>query len=693
MTMTVAFVAAFVAVLLALASVLRKNPTIATWSFAAGMTALGADALFTGFALGADDLEQTLQWLTRAAVAKSFVPLGWLAFSLTYSRGDASTFLRRWKIALGVAALLPVTSWLGTPLRLVDTGGQAPQLLFSDAGKLLNGALLLASVLILTNIEQTFRASVGTMRWRIKFVLVALAVIFGSRIYVRTQALLFSAPDLGLIGIEPLSVLIGCVCFVLAYTRSGWKEIDVYPSLAILRSSVTVVVVGLYLFLVGVVAQLARRFGGAEYLQFQAIVVFGGMAGLIVLLLSDRVRQGIQRWAVRHFRRSEHDALRVWTQLSGRLATVSDRSALCAAAARSVSETFEALSVNVWLVSDGEHHLSLVASTQHGTRVGEDIEGASAAVSMGLSRPAGPFDLDALSDEWAVEFRQLNPVTFAHGGRRLCVPLRAAGEPIGALVLSDRVNGADYSVEELDLIRCIGAQITSVMWNLRLAAEVGRAREFEAFRTVSAFFVHDLKNAAASLNLMLNNLPVHFDDPAFRADALRAVGNTARRIDDMITRFNALRHVPDLRATEADLNQIVAEALRGVGELPAVKLTADLRPLPPILADREQVQSVVTNLVLNARDALSTGGAIQVRTSCEGDCVVVSVADNGCGMSRAFVRESLFRPFQSTKAKGLGIGLFQSRRIVEAHGGQVSVESEPGRGTTFRVMFPPKAAR
>jgi signal transduction histidine kinase len=107
----------------------------------------------------------------------------------------------------------------------------------------------------------------------------------------------------------------------------------------------------------------------------------------------------------------------------------------------------------------------------------------------------------------------------------------------------------------------------------------------------------------------------------------------------------------------------------------SVELMRELQPLPGILADREQIQSVVTNLVLNARDALGSGGRIQVRTEHRGGRVVLSVADNGCGMTQAYLKESLFRPFQSTKKKGLGIGLFQSRAIVQAHGGGVHVES------------------
>ena len=183
-------------------------------------------------------------------------------------------------------------------------------------------------------------------------------------------------------------------------------------------------------------------------------------------------------------------------------------------------------------------------------------------------RGPSPFDLEEVNEPWAEELRQLNPTTFPNGGHRWCVPLRTGEQSLGALVLADRVNGADYTVEELELLQCIADQMTSVLLNLRLASEVARARELEAFRTMSAFFVHDLKNAAASLNLMLKNLPVHFDDPAFREDALRGVGNTARRIDEMIARLSALRQRPDFKPVEADLNALVSEAVDRLDGMP-----------------------------------------------------------------------------------------------------------------------------
>jgi len=97
---------------------------------------------------------------------------------------------------------------------------------------------------------------------------------------------------------------------------------------------------------------------------------------------------------------------------------------------------------------------------------------------------------------------------------------------------------------------------------------------------------------------------------------------------------------------------------------------------------------VVTNLVLNAREAISGRGEIHLETNLVEDWVVVSVRDTGCGMTSDYINRALFRPFQTPKKSGLGIGMFQSKMIVEAHGGRITVASEPGRGTAFQVFLP-----
>jgi len=695
----VPFVAASFSLLLAVASMLSKRPSLARWCFFAGMVVLAMDSLFTGLRLRATELSQVLSWLKLGLIVNSFVPAAWLGFSLIYSRGDYRESLARWRIPLAIVVLLPIGLSVGFQRGLLEVvptgpdGGEVPVRL-SMAAKALNIMLLVAIVWILMNLEQTYRSAVGTMRWRIKFVVLGLGVIFGAHLYVCSQALLYSLYDVRWSEIESTALLIGCVLLVVANVRTGFAEIDVYPSRAVLRSSLTVLVAGGYLFVVGVLANIVKRFGGAEGFQLQAGIVLLGMAGLAVLLLSDRLRQRIHAFVSRHFSRAQHDSVRIWTEFSRRLANVKDQAGLCAGSARLISETFEVLSVTIWLLDEQKELLFVGASTAPQpveATGGNTLAAASNIVAAGLRMRVSPFDLEGVDEPWTEELRQLNPTKFPNGGNRWCVPLRAGEKSLGALVLADRVNGAGYTLEELQLLQCIADQITSVLLNLRLANEVARAREMEAFRTMSAFFVHDLKNTAASLNLMLQNLPAHFDDPAFRQDALRGIGNTARRIDEMIGRLSALRQRPDFHPVEADLNQLVSEVLDRLNGMPQVKLTRELQPLPAVWIDREQIQSVVNNLVLNARDALGTEGRIHVRTEKIGDSAVLVVTDNGCGMSREFLKDSLFRPFQSTKKKGLGIGMFQSRMVVEGHGGSIRVESEAGKGSTFRVSLPAKA--
>lgn len=692
------FAAAILSLIMGSISLLPRKRSPARWFYFAGMVLLAIDSLCVGLALRAAFPPDMCNWLSLGLVAESFVPAAWLSFSLTYSRADYRESLARWKIPLALVAALPIGLSLVFRQQLLELAQAGPaddmlQLRLGPAAKALNVILLFALVWILMNLEQTFRSAVGTMRWRIKFVVLGLTVIFGAHIYVRSQALLFSTYNIQWSGVESSALVIGCLLLVLAYARTGFAEIDVYPSRAVLRSSLTIFIIGGYLFVVGILANIVRRFGGGESFQLAAFVLLLGMAGLGVLLLSDRLRQQLRDFVGLHFSRSQHDSVRIWTEFSLRLANVKDQAGLCTVSARLVAETFEILSVTIWLLDEEKDQLTLGASTA--AQPGEALTGytpaaPSSTLATGLRAKSSAFDLEGVDEAWAEELRRLNPAMFPNGGNRWCVPLRSGKQILGALVLADRVNGVSYTAEQLQLLECIAEQVTSVLLNLRLANEVARARELEAFRTMSAFFVHDLKNAAASLNLMLKNLPVHFDDPAFREDALRGIGNTARRIDEMIGRLTALRQRPVFKPAEADLNQLISEALDRLDQMPQVELTRELQPLPRIVADGEQIRSVVTNLVLNARDALGSEGRIRLHTEHLGDSVVLSVTDNGCGMSPAFLKDSLFRPFQSTKKRGLGIGMFQSRMIVEAHGGSIRVESETGRGSTFRVSLPVK---
>jgi signal transduction histidine kinase len=121
-----------------------------------------------------------------------------------------------------------------------------------------------------------------------------------------------------------------------------------------------------------------------------------------------------------------------------------------------------------------------------------------------------------------------------------------------------------------------------------------------------------------------------------------------------------------------------------------IQWVKNLRQVPKMTADREQLHSVVTNLLLNAGDAVNDNGTVTVETNFKDGWTELTVSDNGCGMTPEFLQKGLFRPLSTTKKKGLGIGMFQTKMIVEAHGGKITASSQPGVGTTFRVLLPSK---
>jgi putative PEP-CTERM system histidine kinase len=660
------------------------------------MMVLSMESIFNGLSQGATGVIPLSRWLTFALLAKCGLPAAWIGFSLSYSRGNFLEFIRRWRFLLWGALLLPAGIVVGCQANLLQFSANAEfarGMWFRSTGeaKALDVLLLVAFVIVLTNLEKTLHSAVGTMRWRIKFLLLGLAVMFGARVYTQGEALLFSGHSLALAGIDTVSLLIGCVLVTFAYLRSGFAEIEIYPSHAILEGSVTAFLVGGYLFIVGVMAQVVAVIGGKENFQLQAFFVMVGIAVLAVLIFSERLRQRVRNFVSRHFHTSQRDIRKIWTLFTQRLSSVLDQPSLCLASATFISETFNILSVTIWLLDKREECLVIGASTALGEGTPIDLDAqlaASGAFIPGLRQISRPFDLEKVTKDWGAALRKASPSQFHGGGNRLGVPLMAGERALGIAILADRVNGAGYSVEELDLLKCIGDQIAAALLNLRLSEELVYARELQAFQTMSAFFVHDLKNAASSLGLMLKNLPVHFDDPNFREDALRGIGNTTNRINQLIGGLGVLRNKLDLKPVEIDLNQLLMASLEEMKAFPSVELIKELQPLPKIFADREHLQTVFTNLLLNAADAVGGAGRVTVETREREGRAIVCVADDGCGMSDSFLKNSLFRPFQTTKKRGIGIGMFQSKMIVEAHRGNILVQSETGKGTTFEVSLP-----
>lgn len=678
----------------AVISLLRPRHTVSSWAFAAGMVVLAAEsALIAVEAANLGTPARLLHWEKWRMAVVTLIPAVWGLFSLTFSRAVAPGLPR--SRALAFAALLAGPLLFAVLLRhdvvrplMVENRWL---LRLGLSGMLIQGYVLIGAVLVLMNLERTYRASVGTMRWRIKFMLMGAGMIFLVRLYTSSQFLLFRGVDPSIESLNSGSLLLASLLFLRSLFRDGIFELDVYPSQTVLQSSLTVLLAGAYLVLVGISAKVAAFLGGDSAFAFKAFVALALLVALAVFLQSDRVRLRVRHFISQHFQRPLYDYRTAWKMFTDGTASRMEQTDLCRAVVRLVADIFQALSVTIWLVDEKKECLVLAASTSLSATTPAEPSTPKAAATEFLHYfrdHEEPVDFEEVAEDWAQTLKRLHPAEFISGGHRVCVPIKGRGEILGLLTLGDRVGGMPFTLQDFEMLKCACDHAAACLLNAQLSRSLLQAKELEAFQTMAAFFVHDLKNSASTLKLMLQNLPVHFDDPAFREDALRGIGATVRHIDNLIGRLGLLRHELKVRTTVASLNRTVEDALAGHEASAGYVLTKRLAPIPDFPFDPEQISKVVTNLVHNAREALKGTGEIRVETALVDRWATVTVTDTGCGMTPEFLARSLFRPFQTTKKSGLGIGMFQSKMIVEAHGGRITVRSEEGQGTTFEVALP-----
>jgi len=678
----------------------KRNQT--RWAFSAGMAILAIESILNGIAQSSADTSELVYWQSWRLIATACISGPWIVFSFSYARGRVAP-RRRWKsfVLLALAIVPPLVALLFRDdiVVAIRPNEFAFQTILELGWPALVSyvALLLASVIAITNFERTYRAAVGTMRWRIKFMLLALGLFFVVRIYTSTQALTVRQFDPNYNVFDSAALCAAVIVMLRSLLRAGHFEMDVYPSPSVIRGSVTILFVGAYLVIVGLASKLASYFGNEGTIGANALIVLFLLIVLAALLQSEKLKLKLRQFVSRNFERPFYDYRSAWRNFTNSSSIHLNSGVLCRVLSRQIADLFQAHAVSVWSTrTDGESLIceasTSVAETERSSMTPSPEE--ARAILDYFQKQAEPVPFEKATDAWAVALRRCHPKTFETGGSRIALALRSQESFLGVLIVGDRVNGSDHAFgsQDLDMLRCVANHLASGLLTIQLSSRLAQSRELEAFRTMAAFFVHDLKNAASTLNLMLPNLPLHWDNPEFRTDALRGITKTVTRINSLIKRMGELRNELKLSVQTTDLNDVAQRSLQGWEKVSDVSLEKSFAPLVPVQIDPEQITTVLTNLVLNARDATIEGkslsGKVRVETKQTPGWVVVSVSDNGCGMSPAFIANSLFKPFQTTKKNGLGIGMFQSKMIVEAHGGRFTVQSVVGSGTTFQVFLP-----
>ncbi|MBP6824892.1 MAG: HAMP domain-containing protein, partial [Acidobacteria bacterium] len=261
----------------------------------------------------------------------------------------------------------------------------------------------------------------------------------------------------------------------------------------------------------------------------------------------------------------------------------------------------------------------------------------------------------------------------------------------GARAIATGNLGYQIKVKAKDETRVLAESFNRMASRLReMIRKEGEQKQFESFARLSAVLTHDLKNQILSLSLLVNNMERKFHREGFREDAMRTLSETVNNLQSLVSKLSDPR-TPTKRIREkSNLTQLCERVLNRTAVQAANKYQISTQLMPELNAnvDGKAIERVIENLVINALEAMPSGGSLRVATRLDNGNAIVAVADSGKGMTDDFVRERLFHPFATTKKKGIGLGLYSCRDIVEQHGGRIDVSSKVDVGTEFRIVLP-----
>lgn len=254
--------------------------------------------------------------------------------------------------------------------------------------------------------------------------------------------------------------------------------------------------------------------------------------------------------------------------------------------------------------------------------------------------------------------------------------------------------GYQIKVKTKDETRVLSEAFNKMASRLReMIRKEGEQKQFESFARLSSMLTHDLKNQILSLSLLVSNMERKFDREGFREDAMRTLSDSVNKLQDLVAKLSDPR-TPTKRVRErSNITHLVERVIQRTAAQAQhkYKVSTELIPDVFVTVDGKAVERVIENLVINALEAMPEGGQLRVSTQQQNGHAIVAVADTGKGMSDEFKKDRLFHPFATTKKKGIGLGLYSCRDIIEQHGGTIEVDSKLDIGTEFRIVLPLKA--
>ncbi len=414
----------------------------------------------------------------------------------------------------------------------------------------------------------------------------------------------------------------------------------------------------------------------------QAAFLFGALLLLAAVLFSGTFRSWLKVFLSKHFYTYNYDYREEWIRFTRTLSVQGPQ--IEERAIQAIAQLVESPGGALWIARDSGDCEPAAYWNMFATAHVEPV--------------SSPFCEFLTREQWIIDIQDFHadPAKYANlelpqwlttlEMASLVVPLIFHGKLFGFIVMARPRSAIRLNWEVLDLLKIAGSQAASYLAQNQSVKALMVARQFESFNRMSTFVVHDIKNLVSQLSLLVSNADKHKDSPEFQQDMLETINYSVEKMRLLLQKFsrNSAPELPAVIRLDDVLQRVVALKSRLMPK-PVLHLNcADI----DVIANAVRLERIISHIVQNAIEATDKDGSVSVQLDCDVGSAIISIVDTGLGMDQDFIEQRLFKPFESTKAAGMGIGVFEMREYVLELGGKVDVASSPSCGTTFTITVP-----
>jgi putative PEP-CTERM system histidine kinase len=557
-------------------------------------------------------------------------------------------------------------------------------LFLPDSVKFLFSLFLLLNLWLLVLLEQLYRNADVKVKWAIWSLIIALGMATVFDFVLFAQAAMVNQLDFSYWYARGFIAAIGMPLILVSTRRIKDWSVDVFVSREVVFYSSMLLISGVYLLLLAIAGYVINYFGGAwgDVISI-AFIILGGSV-LAALLITERLRREVKVFITKHFFANKYDYRVEWLKSIEQLEIGENNDCYHTA-------------THIMCSSLNIHQGALIKKitpTQYQPLYQQNFQLEQNELHFLVA-----VDQFCQQHGWIIDIRELAMVEQSYPGlvldARACeqknidiiIPIFMNKSVYGFFLLALPEEQGVLNWEDRDLLFSISKQLSNYLSLNEANESLAESKQFDAFNRMSAFLVHDLKNIQAQLALINSNAKRHRDNPAFIDDVFETIDSATGRLDKVLTQ---LRNKQVVESTKKSTDvQTLIERVVEQRNIQLPKISVQLVIDSMISIDEETFFSVLNHLLQNAQEATTASGWVKINAEIISNNLHIAIVDNGCGMTMDFIKNRLFKPFDTTKGNaGMGIGVYEAKQFVESIGGTMQVTSFENEGSIFTLIIP-----